>query len=94
VARLTQGAAESCSARWPAPRIRVCDPFKFGPFGAAEAHSTAADWIEQVRRAEAEGCSTVLVGDHCVSTPACTARLAMAAAVTTTQDAAGSGALG
>jgi alkanesulfonate monooxygenase SsuD/methylene tetrahydromethanopterin reductase-like flavin-dependent oxidoreductase (luciferase family) len=73
------------------PRLR---PVQVGPFGAAEAHSTAADWIEQVRRAEAEGCSTVLVGDHCVSTPACTARLAMAAAVTTTQDAAASGALG
>jgi probable F420-dependent oxidoreductase len=63
------------------PRLR---PFRFGVFGAAEAHSTATQWMDQARRAEGEGCSTLLVSDHYVSTPACTARLAMAAAITTT----------
>ena len=59
-------------------------PFRFGVLANADADATAAQWIDQARRAEDEGCSTLLVGDHFVLTMACTARLAMAAAVTTT----------
>jgi probable F420-dependent oxidoreductase len=63
------------------PRQR---PFRFGVFAFGDPPATASDWTELARRAEGEGCSTLLVGDHYVLPTACTARLAMAAAVTTT----------
>lgn len=59
-------------------------PFRFGMFAFPDADATAAQWMDQARRAEGEGCSTLLVGDHYVLPTACTARLAMAGAVTTT----------
>jgi alkanesulfonate monooxygenase SsuD/methylene tetrahydromethanopterin reductase-like flavin-dependent oxidoreductase (luciferase family) len=49
-----------------------------------DPHSTAAHWTELAKRVEGEGCSTLLVGDHYFLPTACTARLAVAAAVTTT----------
>jgi probable F420-dependent oxidoreductase len=59
-------------------------PFRFGVFAFGEPDTTAAQWMDQARRAEGEGCSTLLTGDHYVLPTACTARLAMAGAVTTT----------
>lgn len=56
-------------------------PFRFGIL--ATGSSGAAAWIDQARRAEGDGCSTLLVGDHYLTPQVCTARLAMAAAVTT-----------
>src|SRR5262245_55732310 len=63
------------------PRERA---FRFGLLGTGDRDATAKQWMDQARRAEGEGCSTLLVGDHYWTTMSCTARLAMAAAVTTT----------
>ena len=63
------------------PRQRA---FRFGLLALDEPRGNARQWLDQARRAEGEGCSTLLVGDHYLTTMACTARLAMAAAVTTT----------
>src|SRR4051812_27569995 len=63
------------------PRQR---PIRFGVLVSGGSYATEAQWTELARRAEGEGCSTLLVGDHYVLPTACTVRLAMAAAVTTT----------
>jgi probable F420-dependent oxidoreductase len=63
------------------PRER---PFRFGVLVIGEPDTTAAQWMDEVRGAEDAGCSTLLVGDHYLTPLSCTARLAMAAAVTTT----------
>jgi probable F420-dependent oxidoreductase len=63
------------------PRLRS---FRFGVLASGTPDSTAAAWMDRARRAEGEGCSTLLVGDHFLTMLACTARLPMAAAVTTT----------
>jgi probable F420-dependent oxidoreductase len=62
------------------PRER---PFRFGVF-MGDSYTTGAQWMNAVRRVEDEGWSTLLVGDHYIFRTSCTARLAMAAAVTTT----------
>jgi probable F420-dependent oxidoreductase len=59
-------------------------PFRFGVLALGDPDATAAQWTEEARRAEGEGCSTLLIGDHYGLPTACTVRLAMAAAVTTT----------
>jgi probable F420-dependent oxidoreductase len=63
------------------PRER---PFRFGILATGDPDAQTTQWTEQARQAEDEGCSTLLVGDHYLTTMSCTARLAMAAAVTTT----------
>jgi probable F420-dependent oxidoreductase len=63
------------------PRQRA---FRFGVLALGSPGATAGQWMDLARRAEGEGCSTLLVGDHYLTMMACTARLAMAAAVTTT----------
>jgi probable F420-dependent oxidoreductase len=58
--------------------------FRFGVLANGDPEGTAQQWKDLARRAEDSGCSTVLVGDHYLTPLAATARLAMAAAVTTT----------
>jgi probable F420-dependent oxidoreductase len=59
-------------------------PFRFGVFAFGDPDATAAQWMDQARRAEGEGCSTLLIGDHYTLPTTCAVRLAMAAAVTET----------
>jgi probable F420-dependent oxidoreductase len=71
-------------AEWMAatdPRARA---FRFGVFVMGDPDGTAEQWADVARRAEDVGCSTLLVGDHYLTPLSATARLAMAAAVTTT----------
>jgi probable F420-dependent oxidoreductase len=63
------------------PRQR---PFRFGVLALGGPDASASQWTDLARRAEGEGCSTLLVGDHYVLPTACTVRLTMAAAGTTT----------
>jgi alkanesulfonate monooxygenase SsuD/methylene tetrahydromethanopterin reductase-like flavin-dependent oxidoreductase (luciferase family) len=52
--------------------------FRFGTFAFGDPDGTGTQWMDQARRAEGEGYSTLVVGDHYLTTTACTARLAMA----------------
>jgi probable F420-dependent oxidoreductase len=63
------------------PRQR---PFRFGVLAAGDPDVTGADWLDLARRLEGEGWATLLVGDHFLTPRSCTARLAAAAAVTST----------
>jgi probable F420-dependent oxidoreductase len=58
-------------------------PFRFGILASDDTGASPSDWTDQARRAEDEGFSTLLVGDHFVTPFACTPRLAAASAVTT-----------
>ena len=70
-----------CMDTFKDPRQR---PFRFGYLAMGGRDTTARLWLDQARGVEGDGCSTLLVGDHFLTTMACTARLPMAAAVTTT----------
>jgi probable F420-dependent oxidoreductase len=64
-----------------APRQR---PFRFGVLALGLSTLSARAWLDQARRVEGEGWSSLVVGDHFLTPLSCTARLAAAAAVTTT----------
>ena len=59
-------------------------PFRFGLLAAGAPEATGQQWRDRARRAEDDGCSTLLVGDHYLTPNSCAARLGMAATVTST----------
>src|SRR3954464_8787138 len=80
---LTQASAWQDSPEMGDPLDPRERPFRFGVF-MGDSYTTGAQWMDAVRRAKAEGGSTLRVGDHYIFRTSCTGRLAMAAAVTTT----------